>query len=219
MAKTDRMLGQRVQEQLRSLGVETPMILNNTNTLKAKTALHHGISKFMEHMGLDVCDDSLIDTPTRVTDMYVKELFMGLNYENFPKCTAHENKMGYDQVVIVKGIETLSVCEHHFQTIDGFTHIGYIPRNKVMGLSKFARITDFFARRPQVQERMTEQIYAALNLILETDDIIVVQSCVHYCMKARGAMQNQSRTITSKLGGRFLEKDALRQEFFNDIKS
>jgi GTP cyclohydrolase I len=121
----------------------------------------------------------------------------------------------YDQMVLVAGIQTMSLCEHHLQTIDGVTHIAYIPGRKVLGLSKFARVTDFFARRPQIQERMTEQIFAALCLILETEDVAVVQKATHYCMRARGAMQSSSITTTDRMGGRFMTNGALRKEFFD----
>lgn len=124
----------------------------------------------------------------------------------------------YNQMVLVDNIETISLCEHHLQTIDGVTHIGYIPNRLVLGLSKFARVTDFFARRPQIQERMTEQIYAALSYILETKDIAVVIRATHYCMKARGALQRTATTTTDKLGGRFFTNPTLRQEFFDAIR-
>jgi GTP cyclohydrolase I len=194
------------------------MAVRRSNKLIAEEALCKGVTQFMLYMSLDETDDSLKDTPARVAKMYAHELCWGLDYSNFPKCTTVVNKMGYNQVVVIKGIETLSLCEHHFQTISGYTHIGYIPHRHVLGLSKFARVTEFFARRPQVQERMTEQIHTALCTILGTDDVIVKQDCVHYCMKARGVRQNQASTITSKVGGRFLSNPAARKEFFDDIK-
>lgn len=120
-----------------------------------------------------------------------------------------------DEMVFLGQIQTLSLCEHHLQTIDGFTYIGYLPDREQIGLSKLARVTDFFARRPQVQERMTEQIYAALAFVLKTPDIAVVQRCAHYCMRARGSLQHASVMQTNKMGGRFLEKPALRQEFLD----
>lgn len=219
MSKSDNELGWNVHEVLKSHGIETPCVFDQPiDQKRAAGALRNGITDFMEQMGLDLEDDSLTETPGRVASMYVEELMWGLDYNNFPKCTTVQNKMRYNQVVAVKDISTTSLCEHHFQTIDGNTHIGYIPQDKVLGLSKFARITNFFARRPQVQERMTEQIHAALCFILQTDDVIVVQKCVHYCMKARGVQQGNSSTITSKVGGRFMTNDALRKEFFDDIR-
>lgn len=124
----------------------------------------------------------------------------------------------YNQMVLVRDIQTMSLCEHHLQTIDGVTHIAYIPKTKVLGLSKFARVTDFFARRPQIQERMTEQIHAALCFILDTDDVAVVQDATHFCMRARGAMQANARTQTDKVSGRFMTQPPLRGEFFDAIR-
>lgn len=122
-----------------------------------------------------------------------------------------------DEMVMVADIQTVSLCEHHFQTIAGRTHIAYMPKENLLGLSKFARVVNFFARRPQVQERMTEQIYAALSFILGTDDVAVLQRATHNCMRARGAMDPHSETTTSKMGGRFLSVPALRAEFLNEI--
>lgn len=133
--------------------------------------------------------------------------------------TVTDSVGAYNQMVLVRDIQTMSLCEHHLQTIDGVTHVAYIPGAKVLGLSKFARVVDFFARRPQIQERMTDQIFEALTVILETQDIAVVQDATHFCMRARGAMQANARTQTDKLGGRFLEKPPLRQEFFDAIRS
>lgn len=237
MAKTDPELGLKVKEHLMTLGLET-------QTLKAYPDIAHeelqrGVANFLFNMGLDhTSDDSIRDTPNRVAEMYTKELCFGLNYDNFPKCTVTPNGQpktvrnphhdryldeveyigAVNEMVMVSKIRTMSLCEHHFQTIHGFTHIAYIPSTKLLGLSKFARVTDFFARRPQVQERMTEQIYAALTFILQTDDIAVQQVCVHNCMRARGAMDPSSDTTTSKMGGRFMSNPALRQEFLQGIK-
>jgi GTP cyclohydrolase I len=148
--------------------------------------------------------------------MFVGELFRGLNYDFFPKCTTSTADCAH-HMVLSGGIETVSVCEHHFQTIYGTTWIAYIPQTQLLGLSKFARVTDFFARRPQVQERMTEQIYHALAFILETESVAVVQRCQHFCMKARGVMQQNSWTETSKMGGKFFAEAKLRDEFITAI--
>lgn len=137
-------------------------------------------------------------------------------YQNALKM--HTRTIGkVDEMVMVDTINTISLCEHHFQTISGVSHIAYIPGNNLLGLSKFARVVNFFARRPQVQERMTEQIYAALSFILGTDDIAVQVVATHNCMRARGAMDPHSKTTTSKMGGRFLSNGSLRQEFLMAI--
>ena len=171
----------------------------------------------MEVLELDLKNDSLQGTPDRVAKMFIDEMFYGLNYDNFPKCTAVENTMKYDEMVVVDRISMSSACEHHFVVIDGFASVAYIPKNKVIGLSKINRIVDFFAKRPQIQERLTEQIYYALNYILETEDIAVKIKAVHYCVKARGVKDVTSSTTTTKIGGVFKESEA-RNEFLNLIK-
>ena len=160
-----------------------------------------------------------METPTRLAKMYVDELYWGLDYNNFPKCTAIENKMGYDEMVLEKNVTVLSTCEHHFVTIDGLAAIAYIPNKKVIGLSKLNRIVEFFSKRPQVQERLTEQIYHTLTYILGTEDVAVVIDAVHFCVRSRGVRDYNSSTITSKLGGRFKSNPALRAEFLSLSKS
>jgi GTP cyclohydrolase I len=217
-ASCDPKLGEEVHQHLLGLGIETPMHeLEDVTYEEGQNHLQVGIGASMVAFGLDMNDDSLRDTPHRVAKMYSEELFRGLRSDNFPKCTAVENKIKVDELVAMRGINTLSVCEHHWQTIHGVTHIGYIPGSKILGLSKFARIVDYFGRRPQIQERMTEQIYATLSYILDTPDVAVIQDCAHYCMRARGVEDPNSTTITSKMGGRFKSNPALRQEFQNAI--
>jgi GTP cyclohydrolase IA len=212
-------LGELVHQHLLLLGIETPMVeqVQSVNFDYAQESLEVGISAAMESFGLDLNDDSLKDTPHRVSKMFREELFRGLVVAHFPKCTAVDNKFKVDEMVAIKDINTLSTCEHHWQTIHGVTHIAYIPGTKVLGLSKFARIVDYFGRRPQIQERMTEQIYATLSFILDTPDVAVIQDCAHYCMRARGVEDPHSTTITSKMGGRFKSNPALRQEFQHAI--
>ncbi len=242
--KCDPGLGAQVQEHLQSLGLETGQ--GEYYPKQAFKALREGIYLGYKFLGLDVDNDpSIQDTPTRFAKMFVGELTKGLNYDFFPKCTATPNGVdnvladqapegmnpqlaaqfnmtetigAYNQAVIVEKIRTVSLCEHHLQTIDGFTHIAYVPGPKVLGLSKFARITEFFAARPQIQERMTEQIHAALAYILGTNDVAVCQEAVHFCMRARGVKQPESQTRTNKLSGRFMTNPALREEFFDAIR-
>lgn len=210
---------------------------------RAFEALRDAIHLAYKNLGLDVENDpSIKETPTRFAKMFVGELTKGLNYDFFPKCTATpngswkqletpstRNPVGpkdsiievptgrIDEAVIVKKIRVTSLCEHHLQTIDGFAHIAYIPKDKVLGLSKFARVAEFFASRPQIQERMTEQIFHALSYILETEDIAVVIDATHFCMRARGVRQPESTTQTNKVGGRFLTNPSLRKEFLDAI--
>lgn len=216
----DPVLGKQIQEHLISCGIETPM--NNlwgtnqyyTKDEHKKQVIEHSVREIMTVLGLDLSDDSLADTPRRVAKMYVDEVFSGLNYDNFPKCTVIENKMD-SELVVVKGIEVSSTCEHHLITISGFAHVAYIPNNLVIGLSKINRIVSFFARRPQVQERLTNQIWHTLNAILDTEDIAVYIDATHYCVKARGVRDASSSTVTNKLGGSFFNNPALRSEFMS----
>jgi GTP cyclohydrolase I len=218
--KTNNELGRNVHEYLVSKGVETPLVQhvfeeNEAGIKKKKQKIEKHFNSIMEELGMDMTNDSLSDTPRRVAKMYVDELFWGLDYSNFPKCTSIRNEMEYDEMVLEKGITVMSACEHHFVTIDGKAKIAYIPDKTVLGLSKLNRIVEFFSRRPQVQERLTEQIFYALNYILGTDDIAVVIDAVHYCVKSRGVRDYNSSTITSKLGGRFRTEPELRMEFLS----
>ncbi|MCB0411230.1 MAG: GTP cyclohydrolase I FolE [Bdellovibrionales bacterium] len=169
--------------------------------------------EIMEILGLDLKDDSLKDTPKRVAKMYVNELFSGLKKENFPKITVIDNKMGYDQMIVVKNVGIMSLCEHHFQTIDGLATIAYIPNKKVVGLSKINRIAKFFSRRPQVQERLTKQIADCLQYALETNHIVVHIDARHYCLVSRGVEDARSSTSTCELRGDFLGQPHTRAEF------
>ena len=217
-SKCDPDLGIEVHEHLSSIGMETPAFFDLPVTDDEKIAQIRGLfGEIMEVMGLDLSDDSLRDTPSRVAKMFVHEIFYGLDYQNFPKATAVENKMGYDQMVIERNIEIKSCCEHHFVTIHGVAHIGYIPKDRVLGLSKLNRIADFFARRPQIQERMTAQIAETLKFILGTDDVIVVVSAVHHCVKSRGVEDSCSDTITSQVSGVFKDNPSAREEFLRLI--
>jgi len=212
--KKDKDLGNKIHQYLINKGVETPM----TGELINKEQKHKNIvslfSQIMEELNLDLNDDSLKGTPDRVAKMFLNEMFYGLDYNNFPKCTAVENKMKYDEMVTVDNISMASACEHHFVVIDGFARVSYIPNEKVIGLSKINRIVDFFAKRPQIQERLTEQIFFALQCILDTDNIAVKINAVHYCVKARGVKDVTSNTITTKLGGKYREP-SVRNEFLN----
>lgn len=177
--------------------------------------ISHHFRHIMLTLGLDLTDDSLQDTPRRVAKMYVREIFSGLNPRNFPKITSIENKLGYDEMVTVKDVAIVSVCEHHFVTIDGLATISYIPKNKVIGLSKINRIAKFFARRPQVQERLTKQIADCLVAVLETENVAVSIRAKHYCVVQRGVEDVASVTVTSDLRGAFREDARTRQEFFS----
>jgi len=158
-------------------------------------------------------DDSLQDTPNRVAKMFVNEIFWGLDYKAFPKCTTIDNKMHYDEMVVERGINVQSNCEHHFVVIDGVATVGYIPNKTVLGLSKMNRIVEYFSKRPQVQERLTEQIFYSLQYILDTDDVAVVINAQHFCVKSRGVEDVGSSTVTSRMGGAFKDNAITRSEF------
>ena len=214
-SKCDPGLGKELSTYLKSIGLETPLINNDyTNDEKVEQIAYH-FSKIMEVLGLDLSDDSLTDTPERVAKMYVNEIFRGLDSGNFPKCTYIGNKMDYDEMVTVKDIQVMSNCEHHFVIIDGFADIAYIPNQRVLGLSKLNRIVDYFSCRPQVQQRLTNQIFHCLCYILKTDDVAVVIDATHYCVKARGVRDVNSHTVTSKLGGVFKSNPSTRAEFLS----
>ena len=217
--KTDPVLGQAVHEHLVKCGVETPTVPNNIDRKDKIDKIESHFTEIMKTMGLDLSDDSLIDTPKRVAKMYVNEIFWGLDYEAFPKCTTVDNKMKYDEMVIERNVNVQSNCEHHFVVIDGLATVGYIPKQKVLGLSKINRIVEYFSKRPQIQERLTEQIYHALQFILDTDNIAVVIDAQHYCVKSRGVEDVGSSTVTSKLGGCFKTEPSVRAEFMNIVNS
>ena len=215
--KTAPELGLEIHKHLVKCGVETPVIESKLSRTEKIDIIRDKFTDIMNVMGLDLSDDSLMDTPNRVAKMYINEIFWGLDYEAFPKCTAVENKMEYESMVIERNINVQSNCEHHFVVIDGVGTVAYIPNKKVLGLSKLNRIVEYFAKRPQIQERLTEQVYYALQYILDTDNIAVVIDAQHYCVKSRGVEDVGSSTITSKLGGGFKTDTALRHEFMNMI--
>ena len=215
--KTDPELGQQIHEHLVKMGVETPSLPTKLDRKDKIDRIEEHFTAIMQYLGLDLTDDSLIDTPKRVAKMYVNEIFWGLDYDAFPKCTTVDNKMKYDEMVVERNINVQSNCEHHFVVIDGLATVGYIPKQKVLGLSKINRIVEYFAKRPQIQERLTEQVYYALQYILDTDNIGVVIDAKHYCVKSRGVEDVGSSTVTSKLGGVFKSDPAVRTEFMNIV--
>jgi GTP cyclohydrolase I len=218
MSKTDKDLGLLVHQHLSQVGVETPIVEVQHTPEHKLLIIEQFFAEIMKTLGLDLKDDSLIDTPKRVAKMYVNEIFYGLDYSKFPKCTTVENKMHYNEMVVERNVNVQSNCEHHFVVISGSATVGYIPKDKVLGLSKINRIVEFFSKRPQIQERLTEQIYHALCFILETDDVAVVVDAEHYCVKSRGIKDVGSSTVTSRLGGIFMQPE-VRAEFMTIARS
>lgn len=220
MSKNDATLGFDVHDMLINAGLETPrdfsqgMNLTSPNGITTQERIRIQFHDIMKHLCLYLDDDSLKDTPHRVAKMFCEEIFYGLDYVNFPTCTTVKNKMGYEEMVACTA-SVKSVCEHHFVPFVGTAHVAYLPDDKVIGLSKINRIVDFFSRRPQIQERLTEQIAATLGYILQTDNVAVVIQAQHFCVHMRGVQDTQSRTTTSKMLGKFRTVPELRSEFLS----
>lgn len=218
-SKTDPVLGERIHGVLVEAGVETPLnpdgIPSNTDP---KQVIMESVRNILRVLGLDLSDDSLVETPSRIAKMYVNELYWGLDYDNFPKTTVIENKMHYENMLIERHISVKSTCEHHLLPFLGEAYIAYLPDEKIIGLSKLNRVVEFFSRRPQVQERLTEQIFYTLTELLGTESVAVVIQAQHSCVRVRGVEDVNSDTVTSRLGGAFLERPALRDEFYQAIR-
>jgi GTP cyclohydrolase I len=212
--KTDPELGLKVHEHLVKMGVETPINKRNIDRKDQIAGIEGHFTEIMRILGLDLTDDSLTETPKRVAKMYVNEIFWGLDYEAFPKCTTVDNKMKYNEMVCERNVNVQSNCEHHFVVIDGLATVAYVPKQKVLGLSKINRIVEYFSKRPQIQERLTEQIFHTLQFILDTEDVAVMIDAQHYCVKSRGVEDTGSSTVTSRLGGGFKTDPAARAEFY-----
>ena len=204
-----------VRNTLIQQGLETPMIDTGLNPEQKYQRIKELMSDVVSTLGLDLSDDSLAETPHRIAKMYVHEIFSGLDYSEFPKLSVIDNKMGANEMVKVRDIDLTSTCEHHFVTIDGVAKVAYIPKDKIIGLSKINRVVRFFGQRPQVQERLTRQILVALQALLQTDDVAVSIDATHYCVKSRGVQDSNSQTSTTALGGCFKENIHTRAEFLN----
>ncbi|KGK41802.1 GTP cyclohydrolase [Nitrincola sp. A-D6] len=203
----------RVRQVLIDRGLETPLTAHSLTSDEKYEKIKQSMTDVVQTLGLDMTDDSLAETPHRIAKMYVYEIFSGLDYSNFPTMSLIENKMQVDEMVKVSAIDLTSTCEHHFITIDGSAKVAYIPGDKIIGLSKINRLVRFFAQRPQVQERLTQQILIALQTLLETENVAVSIEATHYCVKSRGVMDVNSRTSTTALGGVFKANIHTRAEF------
>ncbi|WP_034061766.1 GTP cyclohydrolase I FolE [Lacinutrix jangbogonensis] len=198
---------------------ETPM---STDAFKLSDKekielIQDDVRHIMETLGLDLTDDSLNGTPKRVAKMFVNEIFGGLNPEKKPTASVFDNKYKYGEMLVEKNITLYSTCEHHFLPIVGRAHIAYISNGTVVGLSKMNRIVDYFAKRPQVQERLTIQVVKELQKVLNTDDVACVIDAKHLCVNSRGIRDIESSTVTSEFGGQFKNKETKR-EFLDYIK-
>lgn len=202
-----------------STGINTPLredafVLSDEEKIE-KIKFH--FEQIMHTMGLDLSDDSLKGTPHRVAKMYIEEIFSGLNPNNKPKIALFDNKYQYNQMLVEKNITFFSNCEHHFVPIMGKAHVAYISSGKVIGLSKLNRIVNYFAKRPQVQERLTVQIGKELQEILGTQDVAVLIDAQHLCVSSRGIKDRSSSTVTSFYSGKF-EENSTREEFLKYIQ-
>lgn len=218
MSKTDAKLGREIQKYLAEQGVESPIDFNRYDSTTAEEKIQlieMNMRKSLEVMGFDLTNDSVADTPKRIAKMWVQETMCGLDYTKFPKIMTFENKFASTGMVVEKNMQSMSICSHHIVTIDGKATVAYIPKDRVIGISKIARVTEFFSRRPQEAERLTLQIYHGLQYILGTNDIAVYLDGVHYCMKSRGVGDASASTATIKLGGAFMTDTALRAEFYS----
>ena len=204
-----------VRGALLKRGLETPMTANGLSRDERYAVIQASFTEILNTLGLDLRDDSLEQTPHRIAKMYVDEIFSGLDYTHFPKITVIENKMKVEEMVCVDDIDLTSTCEHHFVTIDGSAKVAYIPKDTVIGLSKINRLVRFFSQRPQVQERLTQQVLVAMQTLLGTDDVAVTINAVHYCVKSRGVQDGNSHTRTTSLGGVFKSDPSSRAEFLN----
>ena len=202
-----------------SAGIETPMKADafKISDEEKKQKIEILFSEIMDVMGLDLTDDSLKGTPKRVAKMYIDEIFSGLNPANKPKVALFDNKYQYNQMLVEKNITFYSNCEHHFVPIIGKAHVAYISSGKVIGLSKINRIVQYYAKRPQVQERLTNQIAAELKAILKTEDVAVIIDAKHLCVSSRGVKDESSSTATSFFGGKFQNQSKI-VELQNTLK-
>ncbi len=217
--KLSDLTAEEIGDEHASTGIETPMkpdAFKLSDDEKMKKIQFH-FTEIMETLGLDLTDDSLKGTPQRVAKMYVKEIFSGLNPDNKPKIALFENKYQYKQMLVEKDITFYSNCEHHFVPIFGKAHVAYISNGKVIGLSKLNRIVQYFAKRPQVQERLTVQIAHELQTILQTKDVAIIIDAKHLCVSSRGVQDINSATVSSFYGGKF-EDEAARSEFLKYIE-
>ena len=211
MAKKENLIGfngfspEEIGDDHLYTGLKTPMKVDafKLSDIEKKEKIALLFSEIMDVMGLDLTDDSLNGTPKRVAKMYIDEIFSGLNPANKPKVALFDNKYQYNQMLVEKNITFYSNCEHHFVPIVGKAHVAYISSGKVIGLSKLNRIVQYYAKRPQVQERLTNQIAEELKSILNTEDVAVIIDAKHLCVSSRGIKDDTSTTVTSYFGGKF----------------
>lgn len=217
--KTDYELGLEVHKTLLELGTENPFHGEQLEKGKKMVLIKNNFENIIGALGLDTKDASLEGTPSRVARAYVDELFYGLDYRNFPKVMTqpYDNSKREKGFVLERGVVVTSTCEHHFLPFTGSAYVAYLPKDKIIGLSKINRIVEFFSRRPQVQERLTDQIAETMKYVLDTDSVAVVVKASHMCVVCRGVEQHGADMVTSHLTGVFMDKPEARAEFFKLI--
>ncbi|MDY7393635.1 GTP cyclohydrolase I FolE [Aureibaculum sp. 2210JD6-5] len=212
-------MGEEIGDNHMSSSAKTPLRKDAFELSDADKilAIEENMAHILHTLGMDLTDDSLKGTPRRVAKMFVKEIFGGLNPDNKPKPSTFDNNYKYGEMLVEKNITVYSTCEHHLLPIVGKAHIAYISSGNVIGLSKMNRIVDYFAKRPQVQERLTMQIVQELQKALDTEDVACVIDAKHLCVNSRGIRDIDSSTVTSEFGGKF-KKEATKREFLDYIK-
>jgi len=216
MASSNPKLGQDIHQMLVGKGIENPISFGTFRGYNVDS-LNNAFSKITGMLGMSTTDPSTEGTPKRLAKMYKNEICFGLDYDNFPECMVTPNDGKLDEIVLVQDITVTSLCEHHFMPVMGRAHVAYIPKDKLLGLSKFNRVVEFFARRPQLQERMGQQILATFQYLLDTEDVAVVISAEHLCVKFRGIQDQCSSTTTSHMAGRFRAIPEVRAELLSLI--
>lgn len=220
MSSKDPILGQKIKELLIAKNLENPVNGKNIamwGTEEHLNVLSSKMAEFLEILGLDLNDNSIKKTPHRVVDFLIRESFYGLNYNNFPRVSTNDNLYEYHELLISSGVVVHSTCEHHLVSITGEAVVAYIPNKHIVGLSKINRVVDFFARRPQVQERMTRQIFVTLQEVLHTEDVAVAITAKHNCIVVRGVKNSGTENITFALGGKFNTVDTFKNTFYQSI--
>lgn len=216
--KIDKILEQENGDDHAMLNVETPIREDafDLSDSEKRALIEKDIEHILETLGMDLNDDSIRGTPYRVAKMYVNEIFSGLHPENKPKTSVFDNKYRYGEMLIEKNISVFSTCEHHMLPIVGKAHIAYISNGTVIGLSKMNRVVDYYAKRPQVQERMTLQVVNELQNALKTEDVACVIDARHLCVNSRGIRDIESSTVTSEFGGKF-KRPEVKREFLDYV--
>lgn len=202
-----------IRNTLLQKGLENPIIELNLDYNTRMNKITEHMKSIINLLKLDVYHDSLLHSPQRIAKMYIKEIFSGLDYLNFPKITFIRNDMQAQDMITVRNINITSICEHHFIVFNGKATVSYIPKKNIIGLSKINKIVDFFSKRPQLQERLTQQILLTLQTLLYTDNVAIFINALHYCVKARSIHDNTSTVNTIALGGLFKSNTHFRKEF------